>query len=56
MIQEKDMVIWLTETVKSYPQKLIVDAFSWNARDGVNWIAIDQKWKKTMGCHQSFYL
>ena len=49
MIKEKDMVIWLIETVKLYPHRLIVDAFSWNSRDGVNWIRINEKWEDIMG-------
>jgi hypothetical protein len=54
IIKEKDMVIWLTETVKSYPHRLIEDAFSWGSPDGVNWIEINEKWKKTVCCVMIF--
>lgn len=49
IIKENDMVIWLIETVKSYPHKLIVDAFSWGWNDGVDWIKINKKWEDVMG-------
>lgn len=49
IIKESDMVIWLIETVKSYPHKLIVDAFRWGWNDGVNWIKINEKWEDVMG-------
>lgn len=49
MIKENDVVIWLIETVKSYPHKLIVDAFGWDWNDSVNWIKINEKWEDVMG-------
>lgn len=57
MIQEKDMVIWLIETVKSYPHKLIIDAFSWDDwDDDIDWIRINEKWEDIMGCHRPRYI
>jgi hypothetical protein len=50
MVKEKDMVIWLTKTVKLYPHRLIVDAFRWNSWEGVNWILISEKWEKIIDC------
>lgn len=57
MIKEKDMVIWLTETVNLYPHRLIVDAFKWRSCDGVSWTQINEKWEKIIGYrHRSCYI
>lgn len=57
MIREKDMVIWLTETVKLYPHRLIIDAFRWSLYGGVEWTQINDKWEDIMGYpHRPRYL
>lgn len=57
MIQEKDMVIWLIETVKSYPHKLIIDAFNWDEwGDNIDWVRINEKWENIMGYHRPRYI
>lgn len=39
----------IKETVKSCPHNLIVDAFRWSSRDGVNWVRINEKWEYIIG-------
>ena len=44
-IREENELEWLVKTVKSCPQNLIVDAFSWGSSRIVNWGELDLKWK-----------
>ena len=44
-IRECDELEWLVKTVKSCPQNLIVDAFSWGSSKIVHWGELDLKWK-----------
>ena len=48
-INEKDELLWLTETIKKQPERLILDAFLWTDSDEIknnSWLIIDRKWVK----------
>lgn len=45
LIREEDELIWLVNTIKFYPQNLIVDAFSWGSNKKIQWGELDLKWK-----------
>ena len=45
LIREENELIWLVNTVKSCPQNLIIDAFSWGSSKINNWGELDAKWK-----------
>lgn len=48
---------WLIETVKSFPHRLLEDAFSWSRNTEIDWIALDEKWKKLINYpHRSTYI
>lgn len=43
---------WLAETVKSCPNVLLEDAFSWSSwsnNEKIDWLALDEKWRKITG-------
>jgi hypothetical protein len=45
LIQEENDVIWLVNTIKRCPSRLIVDAFSWPYKvNGIEWDRLDAKW------------
>lgn len=44
-IKEQDDVIWLVNTIKRCPARLILDAFSWPYdRNGIQWDRLSSKW------------
>lgn len=45
LIQEENDVIWLVNTIKRCPARLILDAFSWPYdRNGIQWDMLSSKW------------
>ena len=45
LIKEQDEVIWLVNTIKKCPNRLIVDAFNWPYDiNGIQWDKLDAKW------------
>ena len=50
-IRECDDLKWLVKTIKSCPQNLIEDAFSWTRYTHVDWISINEKWREVL-CYQ----
>ena len=49
IINEKDELLWFTETIKKRPERLIIDAFSWLDSDEIEtncWVKINRKWIK----------
>jgi hypothetical protein len=45
LIQEENDVIWLVNTIKRCPSRLIVDAFHWHDKvNGIEWDRLSSKW------------
>ena len=61
IMRERDELEWLVKTIKSCPQNLIEDAFSWSCYnheemrgcDELDWISINEKWREVL-CYKEY--